>query len=87
MPGISGHPCMLGPRGAKSDPLLNPLRLQTETLTFAKYSQLLQYTANPKFCLEKKKEEAEEDEKENYAYCSESEGLFFSASEEMGTCG
>lgn len=43
------------PHGATSDPFLNHLRLQTETLTFAKYSQLLQYTANAKICLERKK--------------------------------
>lgn len=55
MPGIPGHCCTGGPRGATSDPLLNHLRLQAETLTFAKYSQLLQYAANPKICLEKKK--------------------------------
>lgn len=43
--------------------------------------------SKPKNSPGEEKEEAEEDEKENYAYCSEIEGLFFSASEEMWTCG
>lgn len=43
--------------------------------------------SKPKNLPGEEREEAEEDEKENYAYCSESKELFFSASEEMWTCG
>lgn len=75
MPGIPGHCCTGGPC-ATPDPLLNHLRLQTETLNFAKYSQLLQYTANPKNCLEKKKRKERKMKKKNMLIVQKVKGCF-----------